>query len=139
MTNRRVRLLAAPLALTLSLVLSACGSDDDSDTTADPPAAGSSDSGSASGSSDAPAASDVVEVTIENFAFSPAELTVPVGTTIRITNLDGAEHDWDAEDGTFKTDLLGKDESTEVTLDKAGTFPVFCSVHPQMKGTVTVQ
>ena len=122
MTNRRARLLAAPIALTLSLTLAACGGDDD-----EPEAA-------------APAAgSDGVEITIEDFRFSPAELTVPVGTTVRVTNKDGAEHDWDAKDGTFETELLGKDESTEVTLDKAGTFAVFCSVHPQMTGSVTVQ
>ena len=128
MTNRRARLLGAPLLLTLSLVLAACGGDDD-DSTVNPPAAGSGASGG----------SNALEVTIENFRFAPAELTGSVGTTVRITNKDGAEHNWRAKDGTFKTDLLGQDESTEVTLDKAGTYDVLCTVHPQMTGSVTVE
>ena len=138
MTNRRARLLAAPLALTIALVLSACGSDDDTDSTGSDNAAGSAPAASTgSGSSDA--GGEMVEVIIEDFAFSPKELTVPVGTTVRITNKDSAEHDWDDKGGAFQTDLLGKDESTEITLDEPGTFTVFCSVHPQMTGSVTVE
>lgn len=136
MTNRRARLLAAPLALTFTLVLSACSGDDDSGGSDN--AAGSAPAASKdAGSSDADG--EMVEVTIEDFAFSPKELTVPAGTMVRITNKDSAEHDWDEKGGAFQTDLLGQDESTEITLDEPGTFTVFCSVHPQMTGSVTVE
>ena len=77
-------------------------------------------------------------VTIEGFAFSPAELTASVGDTITVTNNDGAPHTLTAEDGSFDTGRLNRGESAEITLNAAGTFPFKCAFHPAMRGTITV-
>ena len=76
---------------------------------------------------------------IKDFAFSPADLTVPVSSTVRVTNMDQSEHDWSDKDGAFGTELLSRNEMSDVPLDKPGTYMVICTVHPQMTGSVTVE
>jgi len=77
-------------------------------------------------------------VTIEGFAFSPAELTVAVGDTITFTNNDRAPHTATADDSSFDTGRLNRSQSGEITLTAAGSFPFKCSFHPNMTGTITV-
>jgi plastocyanin len=77
-------------------------------------------------------------VTIKNFAFSPGTTSVSVGDTITWTNQDSAPHTATASDGSFDTGILQKGKSGSHTFTKAGTFAYICSVHPSMKGTVTV-
>ena len=78
-------------------------------------------------------------VTIEDFAYSPVNLTVAKGTTVLFTNDDKTSHTATSnkagafDTGTIKPDGLGK-----VTLDKAGTFTYYCRFHPFMRGTITV-
>jgi plastocyanin len=62
-----------------------------------------------------------------------------VGETVAWVNEDAPQHDVVANDGSFKSDLLDKGQTFTFTFTKAGTFPFYCSIHPQMKGTVTVQ
>ena len=77
-------------------------------------------------------------VTIKNFAFSPSGSSVHVGDTITWTNQDIAPHTATAKDGSFDTGTINKNKSGSHTFTKAGTFPYICSIHPSMKGTVTV-
>jgi plastocyanin len=77
-------------------------------------------------------------VTIKNFAFSPGTTSVNVGDTITWTNQDSAPHTATANDGSFDTGTLSKGKSGSHTFTKAGSFAYICSVHPSMKGTVTV-
>jgi plastocyanin len=77
-------------------------------------------------------------VTIKNFKFSPAASSVHVGDTITWTNRDIAPHTATAQDGSFNTGTINKDKSGSHTFTKAGTIPYICSIHPSMKGTVTV-
>lgn len=78
-------------------------------------------------------------VTIKNFAFAPASITVKKGTTVTWTNEDSAEHNaFSAQDGGPKGRLLSKGESYSFTFDKVGTYSYICEPHPHMKGTVTV-
>jgi plastocyanin len=78
-----------------------------------------------------------IGVTIEGFAFVPAEVTVNVGDTVRWTNLDRARHTTTAEDGTWD----GSVSTTpfDVTLSVPGTYEYFCSIHRTMRGTVIVE
>ena len=39
----------------------------------------------------------------------------------------------------FDTGTIAPGKTKSVTLDKAGTFTFFCSFHPFMKGTITVE
>jgi plastocyanin len=77
-------------------------------------------------------------VTIKNFQFSPGTSSVHVGDTITWTNQDIAPHTATAQDGSFDTGTINKGKSGSHTFTKAGTIPYICSIHPTMKGTVTV-
>jgi len=85
------------------------------------------------------AAADAPEVKIDNFSFTPATITVPVGTTVRWTNRDDIPHNVVSNDKSFKSKPLDTDESFSFTFSKAGTYDYFCSIHPKMTGKVVVQ
>jgi plastocyanin len=84
------------------------------------------------------AAGGEFEVVMESFAFTPAELTVPLGATVTWTNRHPANHDVVADDGTFASPLLGTGESFSFTFTAAGEFPYHCSIHASMQGTIIV-
>jgi plastocyanin len=79
------------------------------------------------------------EVKIDNFSFTPASITVAVGTQVTWTNRDDIPHTVVTEDKTIKSKALDTDEKFSTTFDKPGTYSYFCSIHPKMKGTVVVQ
>lgn len=85
------------------------------------------------------AATGQTAVTIQNFAFSPATLTVKVGDKVTWTNKDSAPHSATADDGSFDTGVLQNGQSGNVTFNKAGTYTYHCSIHPMMKATIVVQ
>ncbi|MGQ0620570.1 MAG: OmpA family protein [Panacagrimonas sp.] len=76
-------------------------------------------------------------VTIASFAFAPAELTVPVGTTVTWTNTDGSAHLVVFADQT--SDRMKKGTTYTRTFTAAGTYPYTCTIHPTMTGTVIVK
>jgi plastocyanin len=82
---------------------------------------------------------ETTEVKIDNFSFGPADLTVPVGTTLTWTNRDDIPHTVVSTDKVFKSKVLDTDEKFSFTFSKAGTYPYFCSIHPKMTGKVMVQ
>jgi len=79
-------------------------------------------------------------VTIQNFAFSPASITVKKGTTVTWTNKDSAAHTVVETDGQTgpSSSMLDTGKSYTFTYNTAGTFKYHCSIHPDMTGTVTV-
>ena len=78
-------------------------------------------------------------VTIAGFAFSPATLSVPAGTTVTWTNQDATAHTATADDGTsFDCNPIGAGASMSFTFATPGTFAYHCSIHPTMKATITV-
>jgi len=86
----------------------------------------------------APPASEAA-VKIDNFSFSPATITIPVGTTVRWTNHDDIPHTVVSDDKTFKSKALDTDEQFTYTFTKAGTYSYFCSLHPKMTAVVVVK
>ena len=99
-----------------------------------------SDSDSSNNSDDQDKAVATEEVEIEDFAFSPARITVKKGTTVTWTNKDDVEHNVAFDDGGGAEDakLIGKNESVSFTFNKTGEFAYHCSPHPYMKATVVV-
>ncbi len=83
--------------------------------------------------------SSEVAVKIDNFSFSPATITVPVGTTVRWTNHDDIPHTVVSDDKTFKSKALDTDEQFTYTFTKPGTYSYFCSIHPKMTAKIVVQ
>ncbi len=77
-------------------------------------------------------------VTIRNFAFEPAQITVKAGQRVNWQNDDGAPHGLVFKDGGAGIDLLLPGKSFARTFDKPGTYDYVCSVHPYMTARVTV-
>ena len=94
--------------------------------------------GASPASTTAPAPTGPNAVSISNFAFAPATLTVPVGTTVTWINHDEEPHTVVAGDGSFHSPGLGTDATFSNTFATAGTFDYVCSIHPFMHGTVVV-
>lgn len=88
----------------------------------------------------APAAASAKSVTISGYAYSPAALTVAVGDTVTWTNQDTAPHNVVVTSGPekFTSPTLQKGQSYTFTFTKAGSYQYYCSVHPDMKASVTV-
>ena len=78
-------------------------------------------------------------VEIVDFAFAPETLTIAKGDRISFINLDAVGHTATADDESFDTKMLGKDESAEIIFGEAGEFGYYCLPHPGMRGTIIVQ
>ncbi len=78
------------------------------------------------------------EVSIDNFAFAPATLTVKAGSTVTWTNHDEEPHTVAATDGSFHSPGMGTGATYSHTFPTAGKFDYVCSIHPMMHGTVVV-
>ena len=81
------------------------------------------------------------EIVIDNFAFSPAQITVPRGTRLTWTNRDDDPHTVTSatDPKAFKSPALDTGESFAFTFNEPGTYRYFCSIHPHMVGTIVVQ
>jgi plastocyanin len=82
---------------------------------------------------------DANEITIDNFTFTPKELTVAVGTTVKWVNHDDIPHTVVEKKTTFRSKALDTDDSYSFTFTSAGTFDYFCGLHPHMVGQVIVK
>jgi plastocyanin len=123
----------------------ALGNKNDNNATT-PPAAPSSnqnstepmgDMNSSSNSSNNPVASN--KVSIENFSFTPANITVKKGTTVVWTNNDTTAHTVTADTGNaFDSGTMEHGKTFSFTFNDTGTFKYHCTFHSGMHGTVTV-
>jgi plastocyanin len=82
---------------------------------------------------------DTNEITIDNFTFTPKELTVAVGTTVKWVNHDDIPHTVVEKKTTFRSKALDTDDSYSFTFGSAGTFDYFCGLHPHMVGQIIVK
>jgi amicyanin len=127
------------LALAAMVVLAACGGTTSTGTTPTPTQAGNTPTATSSGSTMA------VSITSSGtFAFSPATLTIKVGTTVTWTNTTSAPHTVTSDDGTtfdsgINTPLSPNGGTFSHTFTKAGTYAYHCQIHPFMKATIIVQ
>ncbi len=123
------------LALVAVLILSGCASGSGPAPTPNVPTENPGGDGSTS--------PKVVEVSLQNVAFSPMVITVNQGDTIRFTNQDGFAHDIFIHAGgnEFFTDPQTEaNEIVEVTMTEKGTFTLDCVRHaPGMTGTIIVK
>ena len=78
---------------------------------------------------------------MRGYAFSPSTLTVHVGDTVTWTNYDQAPHDVTTTSApvAVKSQTLFTGQSFSYTFTTAGTYSYYCSIHPDMRATVTVQ
>ncbi len=84
------------------------------------------------------AAAAGVPATIVDFEFRPAALTVGIGDTVTWFNQGPTIHTATSDQGVWDTGVLSRGQSGSFTFRSAGTFPYHCTIHPFMRGTVTV-
>ena len=79
-------------------------------------------------------------VTIDNFSFTPAAVTVKTGTTVTWTNKDDIPHGIGATNNAFpKSKALDTDDSYSFIFTTPGTYQYFCYLHPKMVGSIVVE
>jgi plastocyanin len=88
----------------------------------------------------APAASaqDDMTVSIQDFFFSPDQMTVAPGTTVTWVNDGKQPHTSTSDDGTWDSGTLEPGDDYSFTFDQPGTYTYHCSIHPDMTATITV-
>ena len=77
-------------------------------------------------------------VSIANFAFQPATISIPVGATVVWTNNQGVPHTATSTSRDFDTGNIATAQTASFTFTRAGTFAYRCSIHSSMQGTVQV-
>lgn len=79
-------------------------------------------------------------ISISNFKFAPAAITVQAGQELTWVNEDDAPHTVVGSDpgSPLKSPALDTNDKYAVTLKQPGTYRYFCSLHPHMTGTVSV-
>ncbi len=84
------------------------------------------------------ARAEEAEVGIDNFSFTPAELTVKPGATVIFENHDDVPHLVVTVDGKHRSKALDTDDRFSVAFDEPGEYAYFCALHPHMKGKIIV-
>jgi plastocyanin len=106
-----------------------------------------------------PPPAQTVGVSIRDFAFTPATLSIKAGTTVRWTNTGPSVHTTVSDDGVWTSGALGAPNSGgggsgygggsspggtfEFTFTNPGTYGYHCNLHPPSSypgftGTITV-
>ena len=87
------------------------------------------------------AAAEGATVAIDNFAFTPAQITIAPGATLTWVNHDDIPHAIVATGAgvVVKSPVLDTDEQFTATFAAPGSYGYFCSMHPHMQGTVVVR
>ena len=78
------------------------------------------------------------DVSIVDFAFAPTSLTVSAGAAVGFVNNGVAPHTATAKDGTWDTGIVRSGTTTHISFGTPGTFTFYCTIHPQMIGTILV-
>ncbi len=80
-------------------------------------------------------------VTIQDFLFTPQDVTVNVGDTVTWTNNGVFPHTTRSTTGVWDSGIatpLTAGQSFNHRFTTTGTFPYFCQIHPSMTGRVIV-
>jgi len=76
--------------------------------------------------------------------YSPNTINIKAGETLTFDNVDANFHTVTSgnqatgPDGNFDSGLLSAGEKFTLTLDKPGTYQYYCTIHPNMVGTIIV-
>jgi plastocyanin len=79
-----------------------------------------------------------VSVAIQDDKFTPATLTVPVGTTVLWTNEGQDAHTTTSDSTVWDSGIMTNGVKFAFTFTKAGTFAYHCNVHAVMHATIVV-
>jgi plastocyanin len=141
---KKISIFALPLALLgATFFLGGCGYQNANQGTAPTPSNNTAKSAPTTNSTAAvpsPTANQASgSVKIQNFAFSPASVTIKKGESVTWTNEDSASHTIVSDSNVFQSGSLANGQTFSFTFNTAGQFPYHCSIHPSMKAMVIVQ
>jgi plastocyanin len=77
------------------------------------------------------------QVAVASFQFTPNATTISTGGTVTWTNGDSTAHTVTFDSGPDCGNLATAGVKS-ASFSKAGTYAYHCTIHPSMKGTVTV-
>jgi amicyanin len=79
-------------------------------------------------------------VIIENYAYSPKEITILAGEKVVWKNKDSIKHNVFSDAGKeLSSELLSLDETYSHTFNQTGEYDYHCTPHPFMTGKIIVQ
>ena len=127
--------IGLPMLAVFALAAAGCGSSSNNtsstpSTPAAPASSGTSSTASSSGGG------KTVTIDMKNIQFNPTSATVKVGQTVKWVNQDSVPHN--VQGGPLHSSTFGQGGSYTFTPKKAETISYVCTVHPNMKATLTV-
>jgi plastocyanin len=79
-------------------------------------------------------------ISIQDFSFKPANITIKRGTKVRWINKDSTAHTATANNGrSFDSGRLGPGQRYTHTFKSAGKKSYHCKIHPEMRASVVVK
>jgi plastocyanin len=87
----------------------------------------------------APSVGPPARVSIDNFNFTPAVVTIPVGGRVVWVNHDDVPHTVTAAGKQFTSAALDTDEQYSRVFEAKGEYDYYCAVHPHMTAKVIVK
>lgn len=126
-------ILRGVATLATAAALAACSA---GGTATTPPGGGSTQAAAVCNDS---TATTTVEATVADFTWSQP-INAKVGDVITWTNSDTAAHGVVTDDGKCKMsqNIAGGGGKQSLVFNVAGTYPFTCTVHSNMKGTITI-
>lgn len=85
-------------------------------------------------------AEKIVEISVEKYTFTPAEVSIRVGDTVKWVNREKrTSHSvLFPDEGGRESERFFPDESWQRQFTLPGKYPYTCGPHPEMKGLVVV-
>ncbi len=77
-------------------------------------------------------------MSIRNYMFAPARLSVRAGTRVSFHNFDATAHTATAINQSFDSGTIAAGKTATVTFRKPGTYAYHCLFHAFMTATITV-
>jgi plastocyanin len=85
-----------------------------------------------------PAPAPARQIIIDQHAFGPDDLEVPVGSVIEWINRDVDEHNVTEKNRRFQSPILDTGEHWTRSFGEPGVVEYYCSLHPHMTGRIRV-
>jgi plastocyanin len=133
MTSSHIGMKRIGLLMLAVFALAAAGCGSSSDNTSSTPSAPASTGTSSTASS---GGGKTVTIDMKDIQFAPTSQTVKVGQTVKWVNEDDVPHN--VKGGPLNSKTFGKGGSYTFTPKKAETISYVCTIHPNMKATLTV-
>ena|SRR3989344_4322045 len=80
-----------------------------------------------------------VTISIKNFTFNPQMVKIKKGTKVTWINEDTAPHTATSYSDIFDSKTLSTGQSFSFTFNDSGSVNYYCSLHPNMNGTIIVE